>query len=71
MNELYTHIYIYVYLHILFFFFSSRYDIRYEKDDFLLKIKKATVGDQGTFTCIAENPVGKVEASAYLTIRGG
>ncbi|XP_016897412.1 roundabout homolog 2-like isoform X2 [Cynoglossus semilaevis] len=47
----------------------SRYDIRYEKDDFLLKIKKATVGDQGTFTCIAENPVGKVEASAYLTIR--
>ncbi|XP_054610309.1 roundabout homolog 2-like isoform X2 [Dunckerocampus dactyliophorus] len=47
----------------------GRYDIRYEKEDFLLKIKKAAVSDQGTFTCLAENRVGKVEASAYLTIR--
>lgn len=47
----------------------GRYDIRYEKEDFLLKIKKASVSDQGTFTCLAENRVGKVEASAYLTIR--
>ncbi|XP_040907057.1 roundabout homolog 2-like isoform X2 [Toxotes jaculatrix] len=47
----------------------SRYDIRYEKEDFLLRIKKASVSDQGTFTCLAENRVGKVEASAYLTIR--
>uniref|UniRef100_A0A3Q3ET86 Roundabout, axon guidance receptor, homolog 2 (Drosophila) n=1 Tax=Labrus bergylta TaxID=56723 RepID=A0A3Q3ET86_9LABR len=45
------------------------YDIRYEKEDFLLRIKKASVSDQGTFTCLAENRVGKVEASAYLTIR--
>ncbi|MEQ2188722.1 Roundabout 2, partial [Goodea atripinnis] len=45
------------------------YDIRYEREDFLLRIKKASVSDQGTFTCIAENRVGKVEASAYLTIR--
>uniref|UniRef100_A0A671UCN2 Roundabout guidance receptor 2 n=1 Tax=Sparus aurata TaxID=8175 RepID=A0A671UCN2_SPAAU len=44
---------------------------RYEKEDFLLRIKKASVSDQGTFTCLAENRVGKVEASAYLTIRGG
>ncbi|XP_010780302.1 roundabout homolog 2-like isoform X2 [Notothenia coriiceps] len=47
----------------------GRYDIRYEKEDLLLKIKKASVSDQGTFTCLAENRVGKVEASAYLTIR--
>ncbi|XP_034149259.1 roundabout homolog 2 isoform X4 [Esox lucius] len=47
----------------------SRYDVRYEKDDFLLKIKKASAGDQGTFTCVAENRVGKVEASATLTVR--
>lgn len=49
----------------------TRYDIRYEKEDFLLRIKKASASDQGTFTCLAENRVGKVEASAYLTIRGG
>lgn len=53
------------------FFSVARYDIRYEKEDFLLRIKKASVNDQGTFTCLAENRVGKVEASAYLTIRGG
>lgn len=47
-----------------------RYDVRYEKEDFLLKIKKASVSDQGTYACLAENRVGKVEASAYLTIRG-
>nr|XP_020454428.1 roundabout homolog 2-like isoform X2 [Monopterus albus] len=47
----------------------GRYDIRYEKEDFLLRIKKAAVNDQGTFTCLAENRVGKVEASAYLTVR--
>ncbi|XP_035035447.2 roundabout homolog 2 isoform X1 [Hippoglossus stenolepis] len=47
----------------------GRYDIRYEKEDFLLRIKKASVSDQGTFICLAENRVGKVEASAYLTIR--
>uniref|UniRef100_A0A3B4Z7Q4 Roundabout, axon guidance receptor, homolog 3 (Drosophila) n=1 Tax=Stegastes partitus TaxID=144197 RepID=A0A3B4Z7Q4_9TELE len=42
---------------------------RYEKEDFLLRIKKASVSDQGTFACLAENRVGKAEASAYLTIR--
>uniref|UniRef100_A0A674N2K0 Roundabout guidance receptor 2 n=1 Tax=Takifugu rubripes TaxID=31033 RepID=A0A674N2K0_TAKRU len=41
----------------------------YEKDDFVLRIKKASVSDQGTYVCLAENRVGKVEASAYLTIR--
>uniref|UniRef100_A0A8C6WW74 Ig-like domain-containing protein n=1 Tax=Neogobius melanostomus TaxID=47308 RepID=A0A8C6WW74_9GOBI len=47
----------------------GRYDIKYEKEDFVLRIKKASVSDQGTFTCQAENRVGKAEASAYLTIR--
>uniref|UniRef100_A0A8C5HX77 Roundabout homolog 2-like n=1 Tax=Gouania willdenowi TaxID=441366 RepID=A0A8C5HX77_GOUWI len=47
----------------------GRYDIRYEKEDYLLRIKKASVSDQGTFTCFGENRVGKAEASAYLTIR--
>lgn len=56
---------------VFLFLSAARYDIRYEKEDFLLRIKKATSSDQGTFTCIAENRVGKVEASAYLTVRGG
>ncbi|KAM8898928.1 roundabout homolog 2-like isoform 2-T2 [Spinachia spinachia] len=47
----------------------GRYEVRYEKEDSLLRIKKASVSDQGTFTCVAENRVGKLEASAYLTIR--
>ncbi|XP_072302616.1 roundabout homolog 2-like isoform X1 [Eucyclogobius newberryi] len=47
----------------------GRYDIKYEKEDFMLRIKKASLSDQGTFTCQAENRVGKLEASAYLTIR--
>lgn len=44
-----------------------RYDI---KDDYTLRIKKAMSTDEGTYMCIAENRVGKVEASASLTVRG-
>ncbi|XP_042644397.1 roundabout homolog 2 isoform X6 [Tyto alba] len=44
----------------------GRYDI---KDDYTLRIKKAMTTDEGTYTCIAENRVGKVEASATLTVR--
>uniref|UniRef100_A0A8C8RD71 Roundabout guidance receptor 2 n=1 Tax=Pelusios castaneus TaxID=367368 RepID=A0A8C8RD71_9SAUR len=44
----------------------GRYDIR---DDYTLRIKKSTNTDEGTYTCIAENRVGKVEASATLTVR--
>ncbi|KAG9264915.1 hypothetical protein AMEX_G21259 [Astyanax mexicanus] len=47
----------------------GRYDIRYDKDDYVLRIKKASAGDEGTFTCVAENRVGKLEASATLTVR--
>ena len=49
-------------IHIL-----HRYDI---KDDYTLRIKKAVSTDEGTYMCIAENRVGKVEASATLTVRG-
>ncbi|XP_007440676.2 roundabout homolog 2-like, partial [Python bivittatus] len=44
----------------------GRYDI---KDDYTLRIKKAMSSDEGTYTCIAENRVGKVETSATLTVR--
>ncbi|XP_066857404.1 roundabout homolog 2 isoform X12 [Anser cygnoides] len=44
----------------------GRYDI---KDDYTLRVKKAMSTDEGTYTCIAENRVGKVEASATLTVR--
>ncbi|XP_066455230.1 roundabout homolog 2 isoform X8 [Eleutherodactylus coqui] len=44
----------------------GRYDI---KDDYTLRIKKAASIDEGTYTCISENRVGKVEASATLTVR--
>lgn len=36
----------------------------------MLRVKKASVNDEGTFTCVAENRVGKLEASATLTVRG-
>lgn len=47
-----------------------RYEIKYDKDDYVLRVKKASVSDEGTFTCVAENRVGKLEASATLTVRG-
>ncbi|XP_066507846.1 roundabout homolog 2-like isoform X5 [Hoplias malabaricus] len=47
----------------------GRYEMKYEKDDFILRIKKVSAGEQGSFTCVAENRVGKMEASATLTVR--
>ncbi|XP_053421119.1 roundabout homolog 2 isoform X4 [Nycticebus coucang] len=44
----------------------GRYDI---KDDYTLRIKKALSTDEGSYMCIAENRVGKVEATATLTVR--
>ncbi|KAM5179635.1 roundabout homolog 2 [Mantella aurantiaca] len=44
----------------------GRYDI---KDDYTLRIKKAASIDEGTYTCISENRVGKIEAVATLTVR--
>nr|XP_045003633.1 roundabout homolog 2 isoform X3 [Jaculus jaculus] len=44
----------------------GRYDI---KDDYTLRIKKAISTDEGAYMCVAENRVGKVEASATLTVR--
>ncbi|GAA6232689.1 roundabout homolog 2 isoform X6 [Lates japonicus] len=47
----------------------GRYEIKYDKDDYVLRVKKASITDEGTFTCVAENRVGKLEASATLTVR--
>uniref|UniRef100_A0A3Q3LNC1 Roundabout, axon guidance receptor, homolog 2 (Drosophila) n=1 Tax=Mastacembelus armatus TaxID=205130 RepID=A0A3Q3LNC1_9TELE len=41
----------------------------YDKDDYVLRVKKASISDEGMFTCVAENRVGKLEASATLTVR--
>ncbi|XP_072477732.1 roundabout homolog 1 isoform X5 [Notamacropus eugenii] len=45
---------------------KSRYEIR---DDHTLKIRKVVAGDMGSYTCVAENMVGKAEASATLTVQ--
>lgn len=50
--------------------FVNRYEIKYDKEDYVLRVKKASINDEGTFTCVAENRVGKLEASATLTVRG-
>lgn len=47
--------------------FLYRYEIR---DDHTLKIRKVTAGDMGSYTCVAENMVGKAEASATLAVQG-
>ncbi|XP_062872443.1 roundabout homolog 2 isoform X3 [Trichomycterus rosablanca] len=47
----------------------GRFDIRFDKDDYVLRIKKASAADEGTFTCVAENRVGKLETSGTLTVR--
>uniref|UniRef100_A0A8B9QI01 Roundabout guidance receptor 1 n=1 Tax=Apteryx owenii TaxID=8824 RepID=A0A8B9QI01_APTOW len=46
---------------------KTRYEIR---DDHTLKIRKVMAGDMGSYTCVAENMVGKAEASATLTVQG-
>ncbi|XP_056329854.1 roundabout homolog 1 isoform X5 [Danio aesculapii] len=44
---------------------KGRYEIW---EDHTLKLKRLTSGDAGTYTCQAENMMGKTEASATLTI---
>uniref|UniRef100_UPI00398F21F7 roundabout homolog 2 isoform X4 n=1 Tax=Pristiophorus japonicus TaxID=55135 RepID=UPI00398F21F7 len=44
----------------------GRFDI---KDDNTLRIKRVSNGDEGTYTCVGENRVGLVEATATLTVR--
>lgn len=46
---------------------SSRYEIR---EDHTLKIRRLILADVGSYTCVAENMVGKAEASATLTVHG-
>lgn len=47
--------------------FRPRYEIR---EDHTLKIRRLTSADVGSYTCVAENMVGKAEASATLTVHG-
>ncbi|XP_029372602.1 roundabout homolog 1 isoform X4 [Echeneis naucrates] len=44
---------------------KGRYEIR---EDHTLKIRRLTSADVGSYTCMAENLVGKAEASAMLTV---
>nr|XP_015197453.1 PREDICTED: roundabout homolog 1 isoform X3 [Lepisosteus oculatus] len=44
---------------------KGRYEIR---DDHTLKIRRVMAVDVGSYTCVAENMVGKAEASATLTV---
>nr|XP_033797623.1 roundabout homolog 1 isoform X1 [Geotrypetes seraphini] len=45
---------------------KARFEIR---DDHTLKIWKVVAGDMGSYSCVAENMVGKAEASATLTVQ--
>uniref|UniRef100_A0A8C6TPG1 Roundabout, axon guidance receptor, homolog 1 (Drosophila) n=1 Tax=Neogobius melanostomus TaxID=47308 RepID=A0A8C6TPG1_9GOBI len=44
---------------------KGRYEIR---EDHTLKLRRLTSADVGSYTCLAENMVGKAEASATLTV---
>uniref|UniRef100_A0A672FAA7 Roundabout, axon guidance receptor, homolog 1 (Drosophila) n=1 Tax=Salarias fasciatus TaxID=181472 RepID=A0A672FAA7_SALFA len=44
---------------------KGRYEIR---EDHTLKIRRLVAADVGSYTCVAENMVGKAEASATLTV---
>ncbi|XP_004558298.1 roundabout homolog 1 isoform X4 [Maylandia zebra] len=44
---------------------KGRYEIR---EDHTLKIRRLVSADVGSYTCVAENMVGKAEASATLTV---
>uniref|UniRef100_A0A3Q1CZI3 Roundabout, axon guidance receptor, homolog 1 (Drosophila) n=1 Tax=Amphiprion ocellaris TaxID=80972 RepID=A0A3Q1CZI3_AMPOC len=44
---------------------KGRYEIR---EDHTLKIRRLASADVGSYTCVAENMVGKAEASATLTV---
>lgn len=48
-------------------FTLPRYEIR---EDHTLKIRRLVSADVGSYTCVAENMVGKAEASATLTVHG-
>ncbi|XP_048836685.1 roundabout homolog 1 isoform X2 [Brienomyrus brachyistius] len=44
---------------------KGRYEIR---EDHTLKVRRVSTADVGSYTCVAENMVGKAEASATLTV---
>lgn len=46
---------------------ARRFDIL---EDHTLTIRQVTSSDEGSYTCVVENMVGKSEASATLTVHG-
>ena len=44
-----------------------RFEIR---EDHTLKLKRLSSADAGSYTCLAENMMGKAEATAALTVHG-
>lgn len=46
---------------------SNRYEIQ---SDHSLWIGRVSAEDEGTYTCVAENSVGRVEASGSLSVHG-
>ncbi|KAK3560523.1 hypothetical protein QTP86_010360, partial [Hemibagrus guttatus] len=46
---------------------KGRFEIR---DDHTLKLKRLSSADAGSYTCLAENMMGKAEATASLTVHG-
>ena len=44
---------------------------RYEiLEDHTLSVRDVRLSDEGSYTCVVENMVGKAEASATLTVHG-
>lgn len=52
---------------IYFAFVFYRFEIL---EDHTLNIRQVTSADEGSYTCVVENMVGKSEASATLTVHG-
>lgn len=46
---------------------ASRFEIL---EDHTLIVRQVTSADEGSYTCVVENMVGKSEASATLTVHG-
>lgn len=47
--------------------FFPRFEIRSENS---LRLTQVRAEDEGTYTCVSENSVGKAEASATLQVHG-
>lgn len=69
LTKLFLHYTVALIICILFCvsFFFYRFEIL---DDHTLNIRQVMSADEGSYTCVVENMVGKSEASATLTVHG-